>query len=151
MSKILLHPVGQDGNPSGLGADIPPDLVEALKQTTRHYEREGFNEPWISYVGAMDGVPIGICAFKSAPVGGRVEIAYYTLAVYEGRGFATGMAAQLIAIARRHDSSLLVTAQTLPARGPSHRVLEKLRFRHAGEVSHPEDGLVWEWHLIPGA
>jgi ribosomal-protein-alanine N-acetyltransferase len=41
----------------------------------------------------------------------------------------------------------VVTAQTLPERNASHRILGKLAFRHLGIVDHPEDGTVWEWRL----
>jgi hypothetical protein len=57
------------------------------------------------------------------------------------------MAAELVAIARQRDSSVLVAAQTLPERNASHRILEKLGFRHVDTLDHPEDGRVWEWHL----
>jgi RimJ/RimL family protein N-acetyltransferase len=43
--------------------------------------------------------------------------------------------------------SVVVAAQTLPERNASHRVLEKLGFRHVETIEHPEDGTVWEWQL----
>jgi len=52
------------------------------------------------------------------------------------------MAAELVTIARQHDSAVVVAAQTLPQRNASHRVLEKLGFRHVETIDHPEDGIV---------
>jgi hypothetical protein len=39
---------------------------------------------------------VGTCAFRSPPRSGEVEIAYFTLPKFEGRGFATEMARHLI-------------------------------------------------------
>jgi [ribosomal protein S5]-alanine N-acetyltransferase len=58
------------------------------------------------------------------------------------------MGRQLIELARKTDPSVRVTAQTLPTENASTRVLQKLGFTRIGEVNHPEDGLVWEWHLL---
>jgi [ribosomal protein S5]-alanine N-acetyltransferase len=87
------------------------------------------------------------CGYKGKPQGGRVEIAYFTFPVFEGRGYASAMAKRLVAIAREHDSSVVVAAQTLPERNASHRVLEKLEFQHVDTIDHPEDGMVWAWQL----
>ena len=45
--------------------------------------------------------------------------------------------------------AVLAAAQTLPERNASHRILEKLGFRHITTIDHPEDGTVWEWQLAP--
>jgi RimJ/RimL family protein N-acetyltransferase len=82
-----------------------------------------------------------------APKHGRVEIAYFTFPEFEGYGFASAMAARLVTIAREHHPSVVVAAQTLPERNASHRVLEKLGFRHVDTFEQPEDGMVWKWQL----
>ena len=92
---------------------------------------------------------VGTCGYKSKPEDGRVEIAYFTIPEFEGRGYASAMAARLVALAREHKSSVVVAAQTLPERNASHRVLEKAGFRHVDTIEHPEDGKVWEWQLVP--
>ena len=94
-----------------------------------------------------EGVIVGTCAFTNAPRQGSVEIAYFTFPEYEKRGFATAMAQALIDLARQTDPALEITAQTLPERNPSHRILEKLGFEFARTFDHPEDGKVWEWRL----
>jgi RimJ/RimL family protein N-acetyltransferase len=75
-----------------------------------------------------------------------VEIAYFTFPGNEGRGIATRMASELVAIARQNGVRA-VKAQTLPRENASTRILEKLGFSKAGSVRHPEDGEVWEWRL----
>ena len=117
------------------------------RATAQLYARAGFEEPWIGYLAVADETAVGACGYKAKPQDGRVEIAYFTFPEFEGRGYASAMAARLVAIAREHDSSVVVAAQTLPERNASHRVLEKLAFRHVDTIAHPEDGEVWEWRL----
>jgi RimJ/RimL family protein N-acetyltransferase len=120
-----------------------------LAATAQFYGSAGFEEPWIGYLALIGGEAVGTCSFKSPPLEGRVEIAYFAFPGHEGQGVATAMGRELITIARRHSPEILVTAQTLPDRNPSHSVLEKLGFRHVATLDHPEDGTVWEWHLAP--
>lgn len=101
--------------------------------------------PWICYVAVTNGRIVGTCGFKSAPVDGRVEIAYFTFPGYEEKGVATQMARHLLMIAGDAQPDLTVAAQTLPERNASHRVLEKLGFTCKGSLEHPEDGTVLEW------
>ena len=125
----------------------PPALSEVLQATAALYESAGFVPPWICYLAILDGHCVGTCGFKTAPVQGRVEIAYFTFPPFEGRGIATAMAGELLAMATNADPSVRVTARTLPQRNASHRVLEKLGFRSAETVDDPEDGTVLEWRL----
>jgi RimJ/RimL family protein N-acetyltransferase len=90
---------------------------------------------------------VGTCAFKSRPVDGRAEIAYFTLPAFEGQGVATGMARLLIQIALQAEPGVQVIARTLPEPNASNHLLGKLGFQFAGAVQDPEDGTVWEWHL----
>lgn len=106
--------------------------------------------PWGGYAGYVDGVQVGECAFKGPPTNGRVEIAYHTFEAFRGRGDATAMARELIDIAKRADPSIVVAAQTLPETNASVSLLIKLGFVLQGTLQHPQDGLVWEWHLQRG-
>ena len=87
-------------------------LREVIEATVACYRRIGFVPPWIGYITIEDSVPVGTCAFKSPPVDGRVEIAYFTLPGFEGQGIATSMARELVRTARQEDNSLTVFAQT---------------------------------------
>jgi RimJ/RimL family protein N-acetyltransferase len=143
---LELVPIERDGLPRGYEGELDEGARDVLAATFDFYREVGFDAPWISYLAVMGSTPVGVCSFKSAPARGRVEIGYFTFPGHEGRGVATAMAAELVAIAAAHDPEVLVTAQTLPERGASHRVLEKLGFRATGTVEHAEDGLVLEWH-----
>lgn len=146
-TKVTLIPIERDGSPRAYTGTLPDEAGEVLRATTGLYETVGFEEPWIGYLAVAGATPVGTCGFKSPPHEGRVEIAYFTFPDHEGRGCATAMAAELVAIAQGHGSSVVVAAQTLPERNASHRVLEKLGFRHVETIAHPEDGTVWEWRL----
>ncbi len=147
MAKVSLTPIDRDGTPRGFAGVLPKVTCEVFRATASLYQSVGFKEPWLGYLALEDSTPVGTCGFKSAPVDGRVEIAYFTFPGFEGKGFATAMAAKLVAIARRHEPHIVVAAQTLPERNASTRVLEKLGFHLAGSIDHPEDGEVWEWRI----
>ena len=146
-AKVSLIPIDRDGIPRGYAGAMPEVTSEVFRSTVELYTTVGFEEPWIGYLALADETPVGTCGFKSPPRDGRVEIAYFTFPEVEGRGFASAMATELVAIARQHRSSVVVVAQTLPGRNASHRILEKLGFRHVDTIDHPEDGTVWEWQL----
>lgn len=122
-------------------------LQSLLVPTLSWYERVGFHPPWVAYVACERGEVIGVCAFKTAPRQGRVEIAYGTKPGHEGRGVATRMATELIRLAKTQDPQVKIFAQTLPEENASTSLLKKLGFQHLGSVEHPEDGTVWEWEL----
>jgi RimJ/RimL family protein N-acetyltransferase len=142
---LELVPIDHDGTPRAYAGELVEEARDALGATVGFYRAMGFEAPWISYLAVVDGATVGICSFKSQPIDGRVEIGYCTFPGHEGRGIATAMAAELIAIAAARDPGVLVTAQTLCERNASHRVLEKLGFRAVGVVEHPQDGTVLEW------
>ncbi len=130
--------------------ELPAAVAEILPATAGMYRASGFVLPWIGYIAVRDGQAVGTCAFKSAPAGGRVEIAYFTFPEFEGQGIATAMAQTLIALTRTTKPGLTVTAQTLPERNASNRILEKLGFRHTGMAHDDDVGEVWEWQLESG-
>ncbi|MET0281789.1 MAG: GNAT family N-acetyltransferase, partial [Steroidobacteraceae bacterium] len=104
----------------------------------------GFAPPWVSYIAMVGGEPAGTCGFKSAPDAESVEIAYYTFPGFEGRGVATEMTAQLLALAGHAHPGAIAVAQTLVERNASHRVLEKLGFDCIGTIGNADD-VVLEW------
>jgi RimJ/RimL family protein N-acetyltransferase len=142
--KVRLVPILPGGRVES-DVTLVPAAQEILQATDGLYQQVGFALPWICYIAFLDDVAVGTCGFKSAPSQGRVELAYYTFPGNEGRGVATAMAAELVAMANRTDPAVTVAAQTLPERNASHRVLEKQGFSCVGPVEHPEDGLVLEW------
>lgn len=115
-----------------------------------HYQKAGYEEPWVGYYARKDGMIVGCCAFTGKPNNGRVELAYFTFPENENKGIATEMCRALLAVAVKHDPAVLVTARTLPQSNASTRVLEKNGFRLTGPVSDPEHGEIWEWHYAGG-
>ncbi|TDR22609.1 GNAT family N-acetyltransferase [Marinicella litoralis] len=149
---IKLLAVGHSGEVAGLSLDemdaLPEMTQEVNRQMIDFYAGAGFHEPWIAYVASHDGVVVGGGAFKSAPYNGQVEIAYYTLPEFENQGMATATAQALIDLAIQADEELKIVAQTLPEKNASNQLLQKLGFTFFDVVEHPEDGIVWEWHLF---
>jgi RimJ/RimL family protein N-acetyltransferase len=145
---IEMTPEGTIASPIG---QVPDIAREVMKSSAAMYHIAGYQPPWIGYL-ALDGASyVGACAFKTPPVDGRVEIAYFTFPGNEGRGVATSMARALIILAKRASPMIRIYAQTLPQYSASTRVLQKLGFEQTAEVDHPEDGKVWEWELIEKA
>lgn len=129
----------------------PVGVEDVCAAAVAEYRRSGFVRPWISYLGETTHAVVGSCTFKAPPQHGEVEIAYYTFPDYEGEGFATEMARQLVAIARQTDPEIVVTARTLPEENPSTSVLRKLGFVQRSLVLDEEDGEMMEWFLPPAA
>ncbi len=130
------------GDFAGLALDV-------ARQTVANYRARPREAPWGGYwaLDAETGDLIGVCGFKDGPADGAVEIAYFTFPPFEGRGYATAMAAELVALAQSSPAVRQVIAHTLPERNASCRVLQKSGLCHVGEVMDPEDGKVWRWEL----
>lgn len=122
-----------------------PDCQETLPMSLAYYEVIGFQPPWIGYYASENGQIVGSCAYKGAPVEGKVEIAYGTFPAHQQKGVATEMCRLLVELALRTDPDVAVTARTLPEPNFSTRVLQKNGFVLLGTVQDPEDGEVWEW------
>lgn len=139
--------ISEEGSAILPGGDIADIAIEICFAYAGIYRRSGFARPWVGYLALDDDRIIGTCSFKSAPQSGRVEIAYFTFPGFEGKGYATRMAAEMVAIARDADASIMLVAHTLPTENASTIILEKSGFVYQGMVNHPDDGLVWEWIL----
>lgn len=138
--------IDETGNVSVDGV-LPAIVRSVCEMTTSVYQKSGFVRPWVARISECDGSLVGSCAFKSPPVSGRVEIAYFTFPGFEGRGIATGMARELVRVARAESPDVTIVAQTLPEENASTAILQKLGFSQVGAVEHPEDGTVWQWEL----
>ena len=145
MELIAIEENGETATSIPSAPDAAAVVVDAMTQL---YTRVGFVPPWIGYFAVEDATCVGTCGFKSAPQENRVEIAYFTFPEYEGRGVATRMAKELIRTALEQMPAVTVAAQTLPEENASTSILRKLGFHKVDVIEHPEDGMVWEWHLI---
>lgn len=123
-----------------------PDCHESLMPSIEFFNKIGYNPPWIGYYAEKDGQLVGACAvFKKNPQEGLVEIAYGTFAQYQNQGIASEMCRQLVALTLETDSSLKITAHTLPEENYSTRILRKNGFELSGIIWDEEDGDIWEW------
>ena len=78
-----------DGRPDEPIDELPHPIAVACKACSDLYKRTAYARPWVSYIALSSGSPVGGGAFVGPPVGGRVEIAYFTLPEHSGHGFAT--------------------------------------------------------------
>jgi RimJ/RimL family protein N-acetyltransferase len=76
-----------------------------------------------------------------------VEIAYGIAPGYQNRGHAREAAQELIVYAFASGRVRTIRAHTLPQHNASTRVLTRCGFTLIGEVTHPEDGIVWRWEM----
>jgi ribosomal-protein-alanine N-acetyltransferase len=108
-------------------------------------------DPWkdgFAVVHVGDNTVIGLCSFTGPPSADEmVEIAYGIAPGYQNRGHATEAARELIAYAMASGRVRTIRAHTLPQANASTRVLMKCGFTLVGEVTHPEDGVVWRWEM----
>ncbi|NNM01663.1 MAG: GNAT family N-acetyltransferase [Gammaproteobacteria bacterium] len=144
VTALRLVPIGKAAVLAGFGGELSAPAAEA---TLSFCAGSGFNEPCNSYMGVSGSDAMGVCSFKSAPLNGRVEIAYFVFPAFAGRGCAKAMAAQLVAIAHGHAPDVTVAARTLIEPDASQRVLQKLGVRNCGKLVDPDDGPVLEWRL----
>ena len=123
-------------------AELSADWLARLRASTPP-------DPWtlgFSMVHLDSDVVVGKCGFKGPPAAdGVVEIAYGVSPEYQGQGYATEAAQSLTDYAFSSGKVRVVRAHTLPEPNASTRVLTKCGFRRIGEVTDPEDGLVWRW------
>lgn len=134
-----------------LGVEL--ELLRTVgQQTVAMLQRTGATTPWTGYlaVDRTQQIIIGTCAFTAPPDGeGVVEIAYFTFPSFEGRGYASAMAAGLVQLAEGTTGIRRVRAHTLPEGNASTRILEKLGFEWIGETIDSEAGHVWRWERDP--
>jgi ribosomal-protein-alanine N-acetyltransferase len=122
-----------------------PFCQENIYMTIDFYKKVGYVPPWIGYYVIQNGELVGAAAFKGQPINGFVEIAYGTFEKYRNQGIGTAICKKLVDISLNTDSSIKITARTLPEENFSTRILEKNNFFFIGTVNDPEDGKVWEW------
>jgi [ribosomal protein S5]-alanine N-acetyltransferase len=88
---------------------------------------------------------IGSVGYRGVPQNGVVEIGCGIARAYRGRGLATQATQQLIKKAFRHKHVHTVIAHSLPEKNASATILERCGFIYIGQVTDPEDGVVWRW------
>ena len=147
--------VYEDGIGISLAEGFREFMVSAWAEVSEDYlaKLKGASEadPWsfgFVVLLAAENLVIGSCGFKGPPgTDGIVEIGYGLAPGYRGRGFATEAAQALVRYALDSGRIRTVRAHTLPEPNASTRVLAKCGFCRIGEVTDPDDGLVWRWEF----
>lgn len=128
----------------------PSDRAEVSADWLARVRSATSADPWIcgfTMLHRANGVPVGSCAYKSPPDSdGVVEIAYGVAPEHQGRGYATE-AAQAMVMYAFENGVRIVRAHTRPESNASTRVLAKCGFEYVGEVTDPDDGLVWRFEI----
>ena len=121
----------------------PPELFSApvrslSRQLLENPAEQGWSAWYLLARGGDDAVLVGLCQFRGRPdAWGSVEIAYSILPEFRNRGFATEAVARLVRWAFGHPKVTEVTAETMPYRRHSIRIMEKNGFQPAGPGSEP--------------
>ena len=126
-----------------IGPEVSPEFLERLNGAAEA-------DPWrdgFAVLHLAENIVIGMASFTGPPGDETVEIAYGIAPGYRGRGYAQEAARALVDYACASGGVRTIRAHTLPQSNASTRVLEKCGFTFAGEIVHPEDGLVWRWEL----
>ena len=133
----------------GVSVGDRPDLVrEVVAQTLALHARVPRAPEWGGFLVAdpVRAIVVGTCGYAHGPeADGTVEIAYFTFPSFERQGWATAMAAELLARGRASPDVRAVVAHTLPEENGSTRILRRLGLRCVGPVEHPADGTIWRW------
>ena len=126
------------------GPEVSAEFLERLNGSAAA-------DPWkdgFAVLQIADNAVIGLCSFTGPPSADEmVEIAYGIAPGYQNRGYAREAAQELIAYAFATGRVRTIRAHTLPQHNASTRVLTKCGFTLIGEVTHPEDGVVWRWEM----
>ncbi len=84
------------------------------------------------------GEPVGTCSLHDREGIEGIDIGYALLSEYEGNGYATEGAKAMIELAFTKYELASVSAITNDENVGSHKVLEKLGFKHSGHIRIPE-------------
>jgi [ribosomal protein S5]-alanine N-acetyltransferase len=106
--------------------------------------------PWLPYLFVFrpDRSVVGLGGFKSVPDARQsIEIGYSVAPIYQGKGFATSAARQLIEITFESKLVDCVRAHTLAEQNASTRVLEKCGMNKESETIDPDLGNLWRWEI----
>lgn len=121
------------------------EYQQVLVASVNYYTVIGFHPPWICYLVSDNNQLVGSAGFKGRPVNKRVEIAYGTFERFRNKGYGAKTCRLLVDTALKTDSTIIVTARTLPEENHSTKILRSNSFSLIGTVEDPDDGTVWEW------
>lgn len=127
----------------------PAECQALLQMYEDYYPKIGFNLPWVAYLVVREKQVVGTCSFTGQPNNGKVEIAYWTFAAFEGQKVASFACKELIKISQHANPAVTVTAKTAPEHNASTKILENNNFVFTEIVQDEEIGDAWLWVLKP--
>jgi len=150
ISIAELNIFATSGTPEGVasraaqGALPPPHVaIRSLSQMA-----EGKSAFWCStfyMVRNTDGLIVGSCGFKDAPLNGRIEIGYGVSPDCRKQGSATAAVSALLTLAFATGEVHEVLAQVNPANDASIGVVRKLNFVNNGLARDNHDEPLVQW------
>jgi RimJ/RimL family protein N-acetyltransferase len=146
--EVFTERFGMTVEPGYMDLPDSPGIAQQALSVSRNALDGGTPSEWFShlFVEPAENKLIGFGGYKGEPRDGTVEIGYALAEPYRGAGRATAAVRELIR--RAHEAGVVrVIAHTLPEPNPSTRLLERLGFQLAAEVTDPEDEQVWRWEL----
>lgn len=123
------------------------DCRQLIDSMNEYYPVIGFHLPWVGYFVISNNKVLGTGGFAGQPKDGKVEIAYWTFKEFEGQGVASFACKELVAIARKTNPHITITAKTAPEQNASVRILQKNGFQFSEIVQDHEIGDAWLWVL----
>ncbi len=123
------------------------DCQQLINSMDEYYPKISFNKPWVGYFVFNDSKVVGTGSFTGQPKEGKVEIAYWTFKEFEGQGIASFACKELIAISKRTELTILITAKTAPEYNASTKILQRHGFEFSEIVHDEEIGDAWLWTL----
>lgn len=123
------------------------DCQQLITLIQEHYQKLGFNEPWVGYFVLNNNQVVGTGGFTGQLKDGRVEIVYWTFKEFEGKGIASFVCKELISISKKNDTTITITAKTAPEYNASTKILQNNSFEFSAVVQDDEIGDAWLWAL----
>jgi RimJ/RimL family protein N-acetyltransferase len=141
---LILEPIAMviDSTNDSYAGD---DCRKLLAMWEDYYPKIGYHPPWIGYFIKRNGQIVGACGFTGPPKENRVEVSYWTFEEYERQGIATEVCQQMVALAKKAEPAIVITAKTRPQHNASTKILERNHFVFNRVVQDHEIGDAWEW------
>jgi RimJ/RimL family protein N-acetyltransferase len=125
--------------------DANDALVNLRDRVLASYDAHGFGMWLVSR--RVDGRPVGMAGLVKREFLNDVDLGYAFLPEGRGSGFATESAAAVMGYALERFGLQRLAAIVAPDNLASIRVLDRLGFRHTGQVRFPDGGDVCEHFL----
>ena len=144
--ELKIININEDKTNENYSSENCQQLISSMNE---YYPKIGFNKPWVGYFVFKHNIVVGAGGFTGQPKDGKVEIAYGTFKEFEGQGIASFACKELIAISKRTDPTIIITAKTAPEYNASTKILHNNGFTFSEIVQDEGIGDAWLWTLKP--